>query len=59
MKPLLTLKKHNSRIEAYQDNGLIRLSTVRAGKVVLNEYVIRKDMDSFIKFLESNGYEKV
>ncbi len=51
------LTKRNSRIEVSQANGLIHFATVRAGKNILSEYVIRKDFEKFVRFLKSNGYE--
>jgi hypothetical protein len=54
MKPLLTLKKHNSKIEVSQENGLICFCYGRGYK----EWVIREDLDSFIRFHERNGYKR-
>ena len=57
MKPF-TLTKKNSRIEVSQANGLIHFATVRAGKNILSEYVIRKDFEKFIEFLKNAGYSE-
>ncbi len=57
MKPF-TLTKKNSRIEVSQANGLIHFATVRAGKNILSEFVIKKDYQKFVRFLKSNGYSE-
>lgn len=58
MEPLFELRKKGSRIEVFQENGLFCFSTMKGGKSVLNEYVIRKDVQKFVEFLIQNGYEK-
>lgn len=55
MKPILTLKKHNSRIQVYRENGMHCFDYGRGHK----EWIIKKELERFVQYLENCGYVKV
>ena len=56
MKPFV-LQRGNCQIEVKKESGLYLFSMVRGGKVLSSEYVIEKDLDSRVTFLENHGWK--